>query len=149
MVPYHFVFITDMPLTSSGKADRNALLKLDVAAMVRDAEEGVLPSTPDQVYLADLWKQFVEIDEVFIDDNFFDIGGHSILAAKVCAYTLSDRGIDIPLRLFISSTLEQIVEHCFVVKADASSDKSTETVALTVKKRRGWFSRLLNNDQKD
>jgi hypothetical protein len=149
MVPHHFVFITDMPLTSSGKADRNSLLKFDVAAIVRDVEVGVLPFTPDQVYLADLWKQFVEIDEVFIDDNFFDIGGHSILAAKVCAYTLSDRGIDIPLRLFISSTLEQIVEHCFVVKADASRDEPTETAAFTGKKRRGWFSRLLNNEQKD
>lgn len=149
MVPHHFVFITDMPLTSSGKADRNALLKLDVAAMVRDAEEGVLPSTPDQVYLADLWKQFIEIDEVFLDDNFFDIGGHSMLAAKVSAYTLSDRGIDIPLRLFISSTLEQIVEHCFVVKLDASRDKLTETAILTGTKRRGWLSRLLNIKQKD
>jgi hypothetical protein len=110
---------------------------------------GVLPFTPDQVYLADLWKQFVEIDEVFVDDNFFDIGGHSILAAKVCAYTLSDRGIDIPLRLFISSTLEQIVEHCFVVKVDASKDKLTETATLTSTKKRGWLSRLLNNKQKN
>jgi amino acid adenylation domain-containing protein len=149
MVPHHFVFIADMPLTSSGKADRTALLKLDVAAVVRDVEEGGLPTTPDQVYLADLWKQFIEIDEIFIEDNFFDIGGHSLLAAKVNAYILNDRGIDIPLRVFITSTLEQIVEHCFVVKGDASNNKSKDPDIIPGTKKQGWVSKLFNRKPKD
>lgn len=155
MVPHHFVFIANMPLTSSGKADRNALLELEVVAVDRDASEADLPSSPDEVYLADLWKQFIDIDEIFMDDNFFDIGGHSLLAAKVSAFVLDDRGIDIPIRAFITSTLGQIVDSYFVDRIGETrngcsqenpSDEVSEVVPIPESKKRGWISRLFNGD---
>ncbi|MFJ1759828.1 amino acid adenylation domain-containing protein [Amycolatopsis sp. NPDC088138] len=83
MVPPSFVTLAELPLTPNGKLDRKAL-PAPVAS--RDAStELVTPSTPLEVLLADIWRDVLKVDELGVDDDFFDLGGHSMLATQVVA----------------------------------------------------------------
>ncbi|MEL7474907.1 MAG: phosphopantetheine-binding protein [Cyanobacteria bacterium J06555_12] len=71
-----------MPLTSSGKLDRQAL-----PALCRDRSQletaYVQPSTALERTIADIWQQVLGVNRVGIHDNFFDLGGHSLLLVQV------------------------------------------------------------------
>lgn len=112
MIPQYFVFIDAIPLTSSGKSDRNQLLQIQHLGRDDSPLDGE-PQTPDELYLSGLWREFLDDEDVYLSDNFFDIGGHSMLAVRIRARILEERGIDVPLRVFISSTLAQIIETFF------------------------------------
>jgi amino acid adenylation domain-containing protein len=80
MIPASFVALERLPLTPNGKVDRKALPapKRDRAAI-----EGRRPETELQRRIADLWREVLQVDEVGINDNFFDLGGHSLAAVQV------------------------------------------------------------------
>lgn len=82
MVPSYFAELEQMPLTSNGKLDRNALLSIENnAAKVKS--QIVLPSNDIQNLIADIWKQVLNRDKVGIYDNFFDLGGNSLSIVEV------------------------------------------------------------------
>ena len=81
MVPNAFVFLPVMPLTVSGKVDRKALPR--VKSTVKSSEKGKVPLAETERIIADIWKQILKIDEVGVEDKFFDVGGHSLLIPEV------------------------------------------------------------------
>jgi acyl carrier protein len=80
MVPSTFVFVDALPLTPNGKIDWGALPRPGVA--LRDTALA-MPSTSMELVVADAWKRVLGLDTVGVDDNFFDLGGHSLLLARV------------------------------------------------------------------
>jgi amino acid adenylation domain-containing protein len=83
MVPPSFVALDELPLTPNGKLDRKAL-PAPVAA--RDASKDLVePSTPVETLLAGIWRDVLKVDRLGVDDDFFDLGGHSMLATQVVA----------------------------------------------------------------
>ncbi|MFE9533360.1 amino acid adenylation domain-containing protein [Streptomyces sp. NPDC006691] len=80
MVPPVLVPLTEFPLTSNGKVDREALLR---AQAPQAADRGfVEPRTDTEKALAKIWADVLEVDRVGAHDNFFALGGHSILSLK-------------------------------------------------------------------
>ncbi|MEQ4304353.1 amino acid adenylation domain-containing protein [Plantactinospora sp. B6F1] len=79
MVPSAFVAIPAVPLTTSGKTDRRALPPPPGAETVR-TEPYVAPRTPAERVLAAIFAELLGASRIGIDDNFFDLGGHSVLA---------------------------------------------------------------------
>jgi len=109
MVPARFVAVREMPYTASGKLDYEALDKVGlptdpVATVARmDAVEGAV---------ADAWREVLEVVDVSVDDNFFDLGGNSLLISRVAAL-LRER-MDRPvtaLMLVRHPTIRSIAEH--------------------------------------
>lgn len=139
MLPQHFVFLNEIPLTSSGKADRKALLALDIDMSSRDGEDGGLPKTEAEIYLAELWQSLLSIDEVYVDDNFFDIGGHSLLAVNATVQIKKDKGRDVPLQSFMSNNLSQIADKYIANEADDIADTQH------AQSKKGWFSSLFKS----
>ncbi|CAO1653840.1 hypothetical protein NYA9BBAC_02594 [Salinibacterium sp. NYA9b] len=82
MVPNVFVFLDALPMTPSGKLDRRALPE-PVAS--RDSLEGeyVAPRNEVERALAEIWAEVLGVDRVGVHDNFFAIGGHSLLVTKI------------------------------------------------------------------
>ena len=81
MMPSSFVFLNDMPRTPNGKIDRKALLNFDKPFM--DDTGYVAPQTEIEQKIATVWQQVLHINKVGIHDNFFDLGGNSLLAVQI------------------------------------------------------------------
>lgn len=82
MVPSVFAMLSVLPLTPNGKVDRKALPTPDLSTSIL-SEGFVAPSTPTEEILAKLWMEAIGQKQVSIYDNFFDIGGHSLLIIQV------------------------------------------------------------------
>jgi len=85
MVPSAFVFLPELPTTPNGKVDRKALPAPDAAGVERVAlgEEYLPPASDAERAVADAWRQVLEVERVGLRDNFFALGGDSILGIQM------------------------------------------------------------------
>lgn len=145
MVPQHFVQLDAMPETANKKIDYKALPSpTDPAADPNASDEMRLPSTPLEKYVASVWEQILELDDVTAEDNFFDLGGHSLLMMKVINDIEQRTGARLNPPEFLVGTLEQIADAIgekvdltgteFEVKdsevAQATNESNVETIGL-------------------
>ncbi|MFD8789150.1 amino acid adenylation domain-containing protein, partial [Kitasatospora sp. NPDC059599] len=110
MVPAGFVFLEALPSTPNGKVDRRALPAPD-----RDRPElasgFVAPRDETETVIAGIWAEVLGVDRVGVHDNFFDLGGHSLVATRVVSLLRRELGREVPLReLFGSPTVEQLAQ---------------------------------------
>jgi len=84
MVPATVVEIAELPLTANGKIDRKRLPKVE-GVELRVAKNGLAPRSEIERYLAAVWQEFLQIDKVGAEDNFFDLGGHSLMIVQIQA----------------------------------------------------------------
>jgi len=97
MVPSVFVTLERLPLNPNGKIDRNALPDPD-QQLQDHGREYLAPVKPTERALADIWSEVLGRERVSLDDNFFDLGGHSILV--IHAVAMAHRA-GLPLSLFL------------------------------------------------
>ncbi|MER7518593.1 non-ribosomal peptide synthetase [Streptomyces sp. NPDC126499] len=111
MVPPTYVLLERLPLTPSGKVDRAALPAPSTARPAL-AVPLVPPATPDQERLAAVWREVLQLDEVGVDDNFFDLGGNSLLVAHMYTRLTDVVGRRFPLVvLFDRPTIRSLAEY--------------------------------------
>ena len=116
MIPAAFVGVSAIPVTSNGKADRRALLQMDVG--LESSQEYVAPRNEIERKLVEIWahvfkeKGFVlEQAQIGVDDNFFELGGNSLLATQLLYRIRSTLGVDLPVRaLFDQVTIGQLAD---------------------------------------
>jgi acyl carrier protein len=97
MIPHHYVELESFPLTLNGKVDRAALAK-QIVQVSPDDRPHVAPRTASEAAVAAMFGEVLRVERVGADANFFDLGGHSILAMRVVA-GLRERGaIQLSLR---------------------------------------------------
>ncbi|MET0402280.1 MAG: AMP-binding protein, partial [Cystobacter sp.] len=105
MVPSAFVVLEELPLTSNGKVDREAL----PAPVRSEADDAyVAPRTATELRLASLWMELLKVERVGAQDDFFELGGHSLLATQVVARVHGSFGVELAvIDLFEAPTLEK------------------------------------------
>jgi hypothetical protein len=82
MLPAAWVTLDAFPLTRTGKVDRRALPAPDAASLAREAVRAA-PRSGVEHAVAEAWREVLGVEEVGLDDNFFDLGGHSLLLARL------------------------------------------------------------------
>lgn len=126
MLPSTFVLMEELPLTAHGKVDRVALPIPDATNILHD-DASMAPSTPTEIRVAGIVTTLLNIDEVGIDDNFFMLGGHSLLGTQVIARISETFGVDLALRtLFDSPTIRELsaeIERLIIGQLEAMSDE--------------------------
>jgi len=123
MVPARFVFLDAMPLSPSGKLDRKALPAPDQPASGADGYVG--PRNAIEEKMAAVWSEMLGAERVGVHDNFFDLGGDSILTIRILA-RLYQLGIRLtPLQVFDLQTVARLAAVAVVEGgAGAAVDRS-------------------------
>ena len=130
MVPAAFTALDRMPLTSSGKINRQALPKPDFAAA--SEREFRAPASSIQAVIAGIWAETLGLDRVSVDDDFFELGGHSLLATQLISRLRDTFGMDFSLRtLFEAATVAGFAEN-ILQQYDALKIEQAAELALSV-----------------
>jgi len=128
MVPSAVVVLESLPLTPSGKVARRALPAPEYAEA--DTDRYVAPRTPAEEVLAEIWAGVLRLERVGVHDNFFDLGGHSLLIMRLLAKIQATFDLEISIRtVFSMPTLEALageIERRIYEEAAAMSEFEAE-----------------------
>jgi amino acid adenylation domain-containing protein len=125
MVPSAFVKLDGLPLTGNGKVDRRALQNLEVEGRA-EATEYVGPRNEVEQALCEVWQEVLRRERVGVRDNFFSLGGDSILSIRVVSL-LKGRGIVLGVKdIFQHQTIEQLA-------AKATSGDSDQQAVIEIR----------------
>ncbi|HEX8184226.1 MAG TPA: amino acid adenylation domain-containing protein, partial [Blastocatellia bacterium] len=109
ILPSAIVMMKSLPLTTSGKVDRRALP--DPAQTGIEPEEVIAPRTAVEEILASIWAEVLRVEQVGAGDNFFEIGGHSLLVTQVISRVRSIFSVEISIQeLFEHPTLPGLAQ---------------------------------------
>ena len=136
MLPTYFVRLDRLPLTSNGKVDRHALPALAYENMQRAADV-IGPRTETEKALAVIWRELLVVENIGINDDFFDLGGQSLVAFKAVSRIRDTFAVDLPLRnLFerptIAGLAEVIDQLAWVAKGNAPASDAAQREEFAV-----------------
>ena len=127
MVPSSFIELEAVPLTTSNKVDRKALVASDLVRLERE-DSVVGPRTPTEQVLGTIWSNLLKLSDIGIHDNFFELGGHSLLAMQLIALVQETHHVELPLRtLFEHPTVAAFAQ---IVEAVLSEDRRIGEVPI-------------------
>lgn len=110
MIPSVFVFLEALPMTAMGKVNRQ-VLPPPTAARPRLAVPFVAPRTPTETIIAQIWCAVLGLDEIGVDDDFLELGGHSLQASQIVARVLDHFQVELPsFVLFEAATVAGMAE---------------------------------------
>ncbi|MDO1486797.1 putative non-ribosomal peptide synthetase [Rhodococcus rhodochrous] len=148
MVPSAIVELDDLPLNANGKLDRSALPE-----PVFEAREFRAPSTPIEETVARIYGEVLGIERVGLDDDFFELGGNSLVATQLVSRLGSALGAHVPVRtLFETSTVEALAAR--VESEVTTGDRAAlvagprpERIPLSLAQQRMWFLNRFDTDR--
>lgn len=130
MIPSAFIILNEFPLTPSGKVDRRALPIPKWSRM----EEGiyVVPRTPLEIKLAEIWNQILGVDQIGIHDNFYELGGYSLLTIQLVTELNKEFELNIPLESFLKTpTIIGLVKIIEALRQTPTVAQSNDTLKVT------------------
>ncbi|HLG64403.1 MAG TPA: amino acid adenylation domain-containing protein [Ktedonosporobacter sp.] len=152
MMPTVFVVLEQLPLSPNGKVDRRAL-PMPEHDRIELAASYVAPRTAIEEIMAGIWCQVLNLDRVSVFDNFFAIGGYSLLAIKVLAHLYKALEVDLPLHaIFEYPTLAALAEQAEIARwsqekssLPALNERSRPALLpLSLAQQRLWFLHQLD-----
>ena len=129
MIPTLFVRVEGLPLTRNGKRDPSALPEPTEDRVLSDAPRD-LPASPVQERVAEILADLLHVPEVGVSENFFQLGGHSLLGAQMIARLYESFGVELSLRaVFDHPTVEDLsgeIERAILAAIDATPESGWE-----------------------
>ncbi|WP_077080372.1 non-ribosomal peptide synthetase [Mycobacterium numidiamassiliense] len=145
MTPAAYVVLDEIPITAHGKIDRAALPEPEIAAGAEYRD----PTTPTERRIAALFSGLLGHDRVGVDDSFFDLGGHSLVATKLVAAIRSDCGVEVGIRdIFELGTVALLAERVDQLRSGELAPSRPKLIAtahdeplpLSSSQLRSWFA---------
>jgi amino acid adenylation domain-containing protein len=131
MLPSTFVVVSELPRSANGKVDRSALPE-PTASNILDDDSFEAPQSPIERHLAGFLCALLQIDHIGCEDNFFMLGGHSLMGAQLIAEIHESFGIELSLRtLFEEPTVRGMsaeVERLIYAKISAMSENEARRI---------------------
>jgi len=143
MVPGYFEELDVIPMTPSNKADRKALPAPGGQRVAAAATNRVAPGTKEEKLLCDLLIGTMKVDQVSIDDHFFqDLGAHSMLMAQFSSKVRKTDGLSSVsmMDIYLNPTVRQLAAHIKGLSAEENLDLIPEAVPLHVPTRRAYYA---------
>ncbi|OXM45021.1 hypothetical protein CFP75_32420 [Amycolatopsis alba DSM 44262] len=131
LVPWAVIVLADIPLNGNGKVNRSVLPRTKVPRNVPD--DYVLPTDPLEQRLAEIWSDALMVEPIGIHDNFFDLDGHSLLAAELLAALQEEFDVTLPARtLYLRPTIADLAEELRKQLGGDATDPLEATADATV-----------------
>ncbi|HEV58339.1 MAG TPA: non-ribosomal peptide synthetase, partial [Phycisphaerales bacterium] len=122
MVPSAFVSLDELPLTPNGKVDRQALPAPAVVDQGAATVTYVSPETELEKSIASVWQASLGVDRIGLNDNFFDLGGHSLMMVQVHSKLSQLIERDFPIvDMFHYPTVSALARHLSQQESDADA----------------------------
>ncbi|WP_410598238.1 amino acid adenylation domain-containing protein [Amycolatopsis sp. lyj-90] len=121
LVPGRFVRLDELPLTANGKVDRDALAGLPLPERGDLSTDYRAPGTPLEAWLAELWADLLQIDRIGVDDDFFEAGGHSLVAVRLTTEISEAHNVDVPTYAFYENP--SVAELAALIDGETSIEK--------------------------
>ncbi|WP_166635817.1 MULTISPECIES: non-ribosomal peptide synthetase [Idiomarina] len=132
MLPQYFVHLEQFPVTRNGKVDRLQLPAPRVSDAF-EASEIALPANETEQRIADIWRQLLLLEQVGCDQNFFALGGHSLLTAQLQARLQKEFSVQVSIdAIFCHATVARQAQ----LVSDAKSEAALQIPR--VEERQGW-----------
>ncbi len=111
MIPSRFAVVPFVPMTPSGKVDLGRLRALEAVDLGAGVSH-VAPRTDTERSIAAIWSRILQVDRVGAMDDFFALGGHSLMATRVLSQIRAELGVEIPLNaMFKNENLASLADH--------------------------------------
>lgn len=143
MIPATFVKLDTLPLNASGKVDRAALPAANAGNIICD-DTLVEPRTPIEKRMAEILATLLHLGSISAEDNFFMLGGHSLVATQLIARVRDTFGVEVGLRtVFEGPTIKELsakIEAALIAKLEAMSEEEAQCILKTKQERRRSLS---------
>ena len=144
MIPDLWVEMESLPLNNNGKLDRKALPDPDADELLN--KEYVAPRNETEEKLAAIWQELLGLEQVGVNDNFFEIGGHSLLAMRVISSIRRELEAELAIKdLFLHPTVSELAvllqtqSKGSLLPAIEVADPRPEHIPLSFSQERLWF----------
>ncbi|HEY6147327.1 MAG TPA: condensation domain-containing protein, partial [Thermoanaerobaculia bacterium] len=160
-LPADYVFLETLPLTPNGKVDRRALIALAPARRGPTPDPSLTPRTRIEESLAGIWARVLGVERVGLDDDFLDLGGHSLTAMQIISRVADELAVDLPPRVVWEAPtvakMAELVSRRLAEDADAEVTGSSTPARiarradagpapLSFPQQRLWFLHRLDPD---
>jgi len=142
MIPTSWVSLDSFPLTPNGKIDKKALPNPQEDELT---PEYIAPTNETEEVLTNIWRQLLAISQVSIDDSFFEIGGHSLVAMRLISLIRKELKVELSIKdLFIYPTVRKLAAWLNTISRDITIPPVTaiqrpEFIPLSFSQERLWF----------
>ena len=136
MVPSAFVLLEQLPLSPNGKVDRRALAAWKPQNAQQSSTLFVPPQSDLERRVAAIWQQTIGIEKVGRDDNFFDLGGQSLLAARITSRIIDSFRIELPISAIFENPT--VAEFSSVVERQLQSGTKQHTAVIRSRPREAF-----------
>jgi amino acid adenylation domain-containing protein/non-ribosomal peptide synthase protein (TIGR01720 family) len=144
MVPTEFTALNHLPLNSNGKVDRKFLSQIDNHIFTHNLNYQP-PRNETEQNLVRIWQELLNVDQVGVQDNFFEIGGHSLLGMRVISSIRRELNTELSIKdLFVHPTIAELTEHLRGQQKKSLlppvvKEEKGEYVPLSFGQERLWF----------
>ncbi|MCW5313968.1 amino acid adenylation domain-containing protein [Nostoc sp. KVJ3] len=138
MIPSAFVMLSDLPLNPNGKIDHKQLPKPDEISIVESLY--LAPRNQTESILVNIWQKVLQISKLGVNDNFFDLGGHSLQAMNLMALIYQELEIEIPLSIiYEKSTVAELSKYIIYAKEMNIQPKERPYVVFNQEREKAVF----------
>ncbi|EEK70326.1 hypothetical protein bcere0007_52480 [Bacillus mycoides] len=137
MIPAHFIEVDAIPLTTNGKVDRKALNSLTIQRESTFSTP-IIPRDEIEYQLITIWQDLLQLEDIHVNDDFFNIGGHSLLVIKLISKVREKFGKEIKVPALIkNATVEGIA--CLIRENHRMEESLSVLVPLQESEKRPFF----------
>lgn len=130
MVPSHFETLSELPRLPNGKVDQKKVYQLALSERTRQSE--ALPVTEKEKKLAEIWQRVLKLEVLGVEDNFFDIGGDSILSIQIVAQARQAGMLLKPTAIFEQQTIRSLAKEAELLELEKTTETNNETFPIRV-----------------
>ena len=132
MLPEKIIVLDHLPVNANGKVDKKQLMHQAAFELAGSHHAYRSPITPEQIHLAKIWCEILHCEKISLDDDFFDLGGNSILTLKMMLRLEKDFKISLKLQYIIEfPTLEKLSAKILLLKNNRENKMKKNTIGFT------------------